>query len=37
LNIDYIEINGDNEGYAKAVQDVLDYLDFMKKEPVVNE
>lgn len=37
LNIGYMEINGDNEGYAKAVQDVLDYLEFMKKEAAVNE
>lgn len=36
LNIGYIEINGDNEGYAKAVQDVLDYLEFIKKESVVS-
>lgn len=37
LNIGYTEINGDNEGYAKAVQEVLEYLEFIKKEPVINE
>jgi adenylate kinase family enzyme len=37
LNISYTEINGDNEGYAWAVEQVLEYLDFIKKEPVVNE
>jgi deoxyadenosine/deoxycytidine kinase len=37
LNIGYTEINGDTEGYTKAVQDVLEYLEFMKKEPIINE
>lgn len=37
LNIGYTEINGDNEGYVKAVQEVLDYLKFMEKETTVNE
>ena len=37
LNIGYVEINGDNEGYAFAVKEVLAYLDFMKKESANNE
>lgn len=36
LTIGYTEINGDNEGYTKAVQEVLNHLEFMKKESVVN-
>ena len=37
LNIGYIEINGDNKGYAYAVEEVLAYLDFMKKESNIKE
>lgn len=37
LNIGFIEINGDNDGYAFAVKEVLEYLDFMKKEPCTND
>lgn len=36
LNIGYVEINGDNEGYAFAVKEVLAYLNFMKKESNTN-
>jgi adenylate kinase family enzyme len=35
LNIGYTEINGDTEGYEKAVQFVLDYLSFIEQEPEV--
>jgi adenylate kinase family enzyme len=37
LNIGYIEINGDNEGYSKAIQLVLEHLDFIKKEGAIDE
>ena len=37
LNICFVEINGDNDGYAFAVKEVLEYLDFMKKEPCIND
>jgi hypothetical protein len=37
LNIGYTEINGDNEGYSKAIQLVLEHLDFIKKEGAVDE
>ena len=37
LNIGYVEINGDNEGYAYAVKEVIAYLDFMKKESIIDE
>ena len=37
LNIPYTEINGDNTGYEFVVKEVLDYLEFIKKEPVINE
>ena len=37
LNIDFTEINGDNEGYNTAVKTVLECLDFMKKESCANE
>lgn len=37
LNIGFVEINGDNDGYAFAVKEVLEYLDFMKKEPCTND
>ena len=37
LNIGFVEINGDNEGYAFAVKEVLKYLDFMEKEPCTND
>jgi adenylate kinase family enzyme len=36
-NISFIEINGDTEGYTKAVQEVLDYIKFIKEENTVNE
>ena len=32
LNIPYFEIDGDDEGYASAVNTVLEYLELMKKE-----
>lgn len=34
LNIGYIEINGDNEGYTTAVKMVLEHLDFIKNDSV---
>lgn len=37
LNISYTEINGDSEGYAFAVKEVLSYLDFMKKGLSIKE
>ena len=37
LNIGYIEINGNDEGYDKAVKLVLEHLEFIKKEPVSDE
>lgn len=37
LGIGYTEINGDDEGYSYAVNAVLDYLEFIKKGPVVYE
>lgn len=37
LNIGYTEIDGNDEGYARAIQGVLNYINFIKKESVVNE
>lgn len=37
LNIPYTEINGDTAGYELVVKEVLDYLEFIKKEPAINE
>ena len=37
LGIDYTEINGDNEGYAYAVKEVLKYLNYNKQEVVIDE
>ena len=34
LNIGYIEINGDDAGYAAAIKMVLEHLEFMKMTPV---
>ena len=36
-NIPYTEINGDTAGYEFVVKEVLDYLEFIKKEPVIDE
>lgn len=37
LNISYMEINGDNDGYTEAVQCVLEYLKLAKEEGVVDD
>lgn len=37
LGLDYLEINGDNEGYAKAFQEVMKYLELTKEERGINE
>lgn len=37
LNIGYTEINGNTAGYEYAVKSVLEYLDFIKKEPCKDE
>lgn len=37
LNIGFIEVNGDNEGYDSIIKMVLEHLDFIKKEPYINE
>ena len=37
LNIGYLEINGDDEGYAFAVQEVFDYLKMRNAEPARSE
>jgi hypothetical protein len=37
LNIGFIEVNGDNEGYDSIIKMVLEHLDFIKKESYINE
>ena len=37
LNIGFVEVNGDNEGYNSIIKMVLEHLEFMKKEPGINE
>lgn len=34
LNIGYVEINGDNEGYMSAVKMVVEHLNFLNTDPV---